>query len=222
MVKSQWNIPYFIGIAAMKDVVIIGTGGHAKVVADIVLSSRDHLVGFLTNDEGQSDFMGWPVLGKDTEYERFADCCFVIAIGNPGVRERISQSMEGVNWYTAIHPSASISAIHTSIGGGSVIMANAVVNPYAQIGRHCIINSNATVEHDNQIEDFVHISVGAELAGTVRVGKRTWIGAGATVSNGIRVCEDCMIGAGAVVVRNIEVPGTYVGIPAHQIKSLQA
>lgn len=202
----------------MKNVIIIGTGGHAKVVADIVLRSSDHLVGFLTSDAGREEFMGWPVLGRDTEYRKFENCCFVIAIGNPGVRERISRSMDGVKWYTAVHPSASISAVHTSIGEGSVVMANAVINPYAQIGRHCIINSSATVEHDNIIEDFAHISVRAALAGTVRIGRRTWIGVGATVSNGISVCQDCMVGAGAVVVRNIETPGTYVGIPARKVK----
>lgn len=201
----------------MKNVVIIGTGGHAKVVADIVLNSKDHLIGFLSNDQSRNTFMGWPVLGKDTEYNLFLDCCFIIAIGNPNVRERISNSMNCVNWYTAIHPSASISAVHTFIGAGSVIMANAVISPYVQIGSHCIINSNATIEHDNQIEDFAHISVGAKLAGTVKIGKRTWIGIGATVSNGISICQDCMIGAGAVVVKNIADSGTYIGVPAHKI-----
>lgn len=202
----------------MKNVIIIGTGGHAKVVADIILNARDHLVGFITNDNKMEEFMGWPVLGKDTEYHKFMDCCFVIAIGNAKVRERISSSMDGVKWYTAIHPSSSISAIRTSIGEGSVVMANSVINPYAHIGKHCIINSNATIEHDNEIGDFVHISVGAKLAGTVGIGNRTWIGAGATVSNGISVCQDCMIGAGAVVIKEITEPGTYIGVPARKIK----
>lgn len=202
----------------MKDVVIIGTGGHAKVVADIVLSSKDHLVGFLTKDDALDDFMGWPVLGKDTEHHKFADCYFTIAIGDAYARERISGFMDCVKWYTAIHPSAAVSAIQTSIGEGSVIMANAVINPYARIGKHCIINSNATVEHDNKIEDFVHISVGAKIAGTVKIGKRTWIGVGAAVRNGISVCQDCMVGAGTVVVKNIDMPGTYVGIPAYKMK----
>lgn len=203
----------------MKNVVIIGTGGHAKVVADIVLSARDHLIGFLTSDDGLDHFMGWPILGKDTEYDRFMDCYFVIAIGRPDVRERISNAMNGVKWYSAIHPSAVLSTIHTSIGDGTVIMANAVINPYARIGSHCIINSSATVEHDNEIEDFVHISVGAELAGTVKIGKRTWVGVGAAIKNGICVCRDCVIGAGAVVVKNIDIPGTYVGIPARKVES---
>lgn len=211
------NTVYFVGIILMKNVIIIGTGGHAKVVADIVLSSKDHLVGFFTNDNSVDNFMGWPILGNDTEYSKFMDCYFVIAIGNPDVRERISNSMDGAKWYTAIHPSASVSSIQISIGDGTVIMANAVINPYAQIGNHCIINSNATVEHDNQIEDFAHISVGAKLAGTVKIGKRTWVGVGASVKNGISVCQNCMIGAGAVVVKSIDIPGTYVGVPAHKI-----
>lgn len=202
----------------MKDVIIIGTGGHAKVVADIVLNARDHLVGFLTGEAGRDRFMEWPVLGGDRDYLRFADCCFVIAIGNAGVRERLAELMSDAKWYTAIHPAASVSAVHTSVGAGRVVMANAIINPYAQIGSHCIINSNATVEHDNLIEDFVHVSVGAKLAGGVSVGRRTWVGVGAAVSNGIHVCGDCMIGAGAVVVKDILTPGTYVGVPAHKIR----
>lgn len=202
----------------MKDVIIIGTGGHAKVIADIVLCSGDNLVGFLTSDRDKNSFIGKPILGCDTDYANYRSCYFVIGIGNPHVRERISNSMIDVKWYTAIHPSSIISTISTSIGEGTVVMANAVINPFSQIGKHCIINTNATVEHDNSIEDFAHISVGTKLAGTVKIGKRTWVGIGATVSNGINVCEDCMIGAGAVVVKNIETSGTYIGVPARKIK----
>ena len=202
----------------LKDVIIIGTGGHAKVVADIIISVGDNIVGFLTNDCNINTFMERPVLGNDDEWKRYADKWFVIAIGNPDVREKISKSMQSVKWYTAIHQTAAVSNIHTSIGAGTVVMANAVINSYAQIGEHCIINSGAVVEHDNIIEDYAHISVGTKLAGTVWIGKKTWIGIGATVINGIHICQNCMIGAGAVVVRNIENSGTYTGIPATKIK----
>ncbi len=202
----------------MKDVIIIGTGNQAKVVADIVLCSGDNLLGFLTSDRDKDTFLGKPILGAESDYVKYKNCCFIVAIGNSTARERISNSMEGVKWYTAIHPTSVISAINTSIGEGSVVMANAVINPFAQIGRHCIINTHATVEHDNLIEDFAHISVGATLAGTVKIGKRTWVGAGATVIDEMSICNDCMIGAGAVVVKNIETPGTYVGVPAQKIK----
>ncbi len=202
----------------MKDVIIIGTGGHAKVIADIVLCAGDNLQGFLTSDTDKKEFAGRPILGSDLEYQKYAGCYFVIAIGNANVRERISNSMKTVKWYTAIHPSATVSLLNTHIGEGSVVMANAVVNSFVQIGKHCIINSNATVEHDNTVDDFAHISVGAKLAGTVKIGKRTWIGVGATVSNGIYITNDCMIGAGAVVIRDITESGTYVGVPAKRIK----
>ena len=72
------------------------------------------------------------------------------------------------------------------------------------------------MDHDCKIADFVHVSVGSHLSGTVNVGIRTWIGTGATVSNNVNICGDCMIGAGAVVIKDIDKPGTYVGVPARE------
>lgn len=199
-------------------VIIIGASGHGKVVADIIKKSGDTIVGFLDDNPGLGEtFLGFPVLGKIEKFQDYKNSKFVIAIGNANIREKISESMKGVKWYTAIHPSAQISEIVTSIGEGTVVMANAVINSGARIGRHCIINSGAIVEHDNQIEDFVHISVGTKLAGTVHVGKSSWIGIGTVVNNNLSICERCMIGAGAVVVRNIKEPGTYVGVPARRL-----
>ena len=198
----------------MKDVIIIGTGGHAKVVADIVKLSDDNLIGFLTSDKNLTSFLGKPVLGLDTEYKKFNDAYFIIAIGNSDARKRISRSMVGVKWYTAIHPQAIISKTDTIIGEGTVISANAVVNSCSKIGKHCIINTNCSVEHDNVIKSFAHISVGTMLGGNVTVGTGTWVGIGATVKNGITICDNCLIGAGAVVVKDIEMPGIYIGNPA--------
>lgn len=198
----------------MKNVVIIGCGGHGKVIADIVLRNQDHLVGFLDDNRKENGFIGFPVLGTINDYTSFPDSEFVIAIGNADVRERIENRLRGVSFYTAIHPDAVISEINTSIGEGTVVMANAVINSGSHIGKQCIINTAAVVEHDNIIEDFVHVSVGAKLAGTVHIGRKTWIGIGATVSNNISICSDCMIGAGTVVIHNIYTIGTYVGIPA--------
>lgn len=198
-----------------KSVIIIGAGGHGKVIADIVLNSGDFVIGFL--DDGcneNSSVCGFPVLGGISDYTQYKEnCMFVVAIGNSKIREKVVSELTDVNWYTAIHPTAVISKVGTSIGYGTVIMANAVVNPGASIGNHCIINTSSVVEHDNVIEDYVHISVGAKIAGTVRIGKRTWVGIGATVKNNISICNDCMIGAGGVVVKDILMPGTYIGVP---------
>ena len=153
---------------------------------------------------------------EQDQYQKYSDACFVIAIGNAAVREKLVNELKNVSWYTAIHPTAVISELDANIGEGTVIMANAVVNAGARIGRHCIINTGAVVEHDNQIADYVHVSVGAKLAGTVTVGKSSWIGIGASVSNNLNICGSCMIGAGAVVVKNIKEPGIYVGVPVER------
>ena len=158
------------------------------------------------------------MLGKTEDYVNYPDAKFVIAIGNGAVRQKVAERLQGVRWYTAIHPKAVVSAMDTAIGEGTVVMAGAVINPCAVIGKHCIINTGAGVDHDDRIGDYTHIAVGATLAGTVTVGSTVWIGAGAVVSNNISICDGCMIGAGAVVVRNIEETGTYVGVPARKIK----
>lgn len=196
-------------------VVIIGAGGHGKVVADTVLRSGAQVLGFLDDSRGGS-VCGIPVLGKVEDYGNYKDAAFVLAVGNAAVRQRLAESMVGVRWYTAVHPAACVSALDVSIGEGSVVMANAVVNPGAVIGRHCIVNTAAVVEHDCVVGDFAHISVGAKLGGTVTVGESTWVGIGAAVKNNVTVCPGCMIGAGAVVVKDITQPGTYMGVPARK------
>lgn len=201
-----------------KKVIVIGTGGHGRVIADIIQCSGDQVMGFLDDaPNAPKTVCGLPVLGKAADYVRFPDAYFIVGIGSAAVRHRISEMMNGVRWYTAIHPSATVSKMNTSIGEGTVIMAGAVVNVCAQIGKHCIINTGASVDHDNKIGDYTHISVGAKLAGTVTVGKAVWVGIGAVVSNNLFICDDCMIGAGATVIRNVEDPGTYVGTPARKI-----
>lgn len=199
-----------------QEVVIVGAGGHARVIADSVLRAGDRVLGFLDDGAEEGVIFGIPVLGGIRDYRSYQDAFFVLGIGSAAIREKLADAMHGVNWYTAIHPSAVISPLDTKIGEGTVVMAGAVVNAGAVIGKHCIINTSAIIEHDDQIEDFVHVSVGAKLAGAVHVGRRSWIGIGAAVKNNISICEDCMIGAGAVVVKDIEEAGTYVGVPARR------
>lgn len=201
-----------------KKVLIIGAGGHGKVVADIIGLSGDLVAGFLDDNPKAIKNFSFPILGEVNRFKHDNEFYFIVAVGNAEAREKIANKMSGVKWYTAIHPSAAISTLGVTIGEGSVIMANAVINAGASIGKHCIINSSAVVEHDNQIKNFVHVSVGAKLAGTVFIGERTWIGIGASVNNNLYICEDCMVGAGAAVIKNITEPGTYVGVPAKKIK----
>ena len=202
-----------------KSVIIIGSGGHGRVIADTVLRSGDHVLGFLDDDLTMpATVAGIPVLGTVADYTKYRDAYFVIGIGQWSNRSRIAEELEGVKWYTAIHPQAVVSGMDTVIGEGTVVMAGAIINAGATVGRHCIINTGAIIDHDCRIEDGAHISVGSKLAGAVKIGRGTWIGIGSVVNNSISVCDDCMIGAGAVVVSSVEEPGVYVGIPARKIK----
>lgn len=201
-----------------KSVIIIGKSGHGKVIADIILSQGDKVTGFL--DDAYSDnetILGFPLLGTVDDYVNYPDCEFIIAIGNPQIRELIANKLN-VKWYTAIHKTAVISALDAEIGEGTAIMANAVINPSTKIGKHCIVNTGAVVEHDNVLGDFVHISPKAVLAGTVSVGKSTHIGVGAAVINNVSITSDCVIGGGAAVVKDVTESATYVGVPARRIK----
>ena len=204
----------------VRPVIIIGAGGHGKVVADIVQKSGDRVAGFLDDHAKPGGrFIGLPVFGAVDQYQRYREtAAFVIAVGNAAAREEIAEKLRGAAWYTAVHPSAVIAGIGVCIGEGTVVAANAVINAGSRIGRHCIINTAAVVEHDNIIEDFAHISVGAKLAGTVRIGKGSWIGIGASVRNNLNICGGWMIGAGAAVVQNIDKAGTYTGVPARMLK----
>lgn len=202
-----------------EEVIIIGAGGQGKVVADIIRLSGDKVIGFLDDNPNlKGNFAGAPVLGRVEEYKWFPDVQYIIAIGNAAARETIASRLPGVRWHRAVHPSAVISSLDTQVGEGTVVMAQAVINPGAVIGKHCIINSGAIVEHDNVIEDFAHISVGAKLGGNVHIGKRTWIGIGGVVRNNLSVCGDCVIGAGGVVVKGINKAGVYIGVPAKSLK----
>lgn len=197
----------------MNNVVIIGAGGHAKVVADIVIKSKDKLLGFLDDNKKGCVLNEYSVIGKVSDCVNFADDTkFIIAIGNNEIRKRISSEFD-LKWYTAIHPSAQI-GFSCQIGVGSAVMANAVINSDTKIGNHCIVNTAAVVEHDNIIADFVHISPNVTLCGAVTVGECTHIGAGSVVRNGITIIDNVTVGIGAAVVKDITVAGKYIGIPA--------
>lgn len=196
----------------MNRLIIVGAGGHGKVIADIALKKGYTNICFV-DDNVEGECIGFPIIGKCCDLEFFNDTQtdFIIGVGNNAVRRKIAQTYN-VNWVAIVHPSAQI-AINVAIGNGTVVMAGAVVNVCASIGEHCIINTCAVVEHDNVIEDYVHISPNAVLGGTVHIGESTHIGIGATVINNIDICSDCMIGAGSLVIKNILDKGTYVGVP---------
>lgn len=193
----------------MKKIVILGAGGHGKVVADIALKNGYEEIVFLDDDDKIQTCAGFSVIGKLAEVSRIDGDKFV-AIGDGLLRQKL---MKEINTVTLIHPRAVISR-RVTIGEGSIVMAGAVINSDSKIGSGCIINTSATVDHDCILEDFVHLSVGAHLAGNVHIGAQSFLGVSSGVINNISICQDCVIGAGAMVVSDIVNSGTYVGVPA--------
>lgn len=201
----------------MNKLIIIGAGGHGKVIADMAVKNGYTDIGFV-DDHATGMCMGFPIVGSCADLARLDDGAtdFVIGIGNNAVRKELAWKYD-VNWVRLIHPSAQI-GLQVTIGKGTVVMAGAVINACASIGEHCIINTGAIVEHDNVIGDYAHISPGAALGGTVQIGVLTHVGIGAAVRNNIRICGGSTIGAGAVVVKDIDCCGTYAGVPVRKIK----
>ena len=196
----------------MNRLIIIGASGHGKVVADIAKKCGYTDIVFLDNDDTISSCAGYPVLGPDTMIAELSGDVF-IAVGKTEIRKELMRRNNHRYFPVLIHPDATV-ADDVIIGSGSVIMAGTVINPGTRIGEGCIINTSSSVDHDCTVGDYCHISVGTHLCGTVKVEECVWVGAGATVSNNINICRECIIGAGAVVIKNIDEPGTYVGVPA--------
>jgi UDP-perosamine 4-acetyltransferase len=202
-------------------VVLYGSGGHGKVIADIIRRANQYdLAGFIDDDANKKGkkIAGVVVLGGKDELpalRRRGINYAIVAVADNKIREEMASQLarSGFKFATAIHPAAHI-ASDVEIGAGSVVMAGAVINPDTRLGAHVIVNTQAVVEHDNRIEDFVHIAPAAVLAGGVRVASRVQIGMTACVRQNITVAEGSVVGAGAVVVSDVPAGVTVVGIPA--------
>ena len=210
----------------MEAIVIIGGGGHAKVVVSILRKLRRyHILGYTDlNDNGE--LAGVPYLGLDRKLTELAagteNLNAVLAVGQVGLGERRCELWTrlqscGVSFPLIVSPNATINE-GVSAGEGVVVMDGAVINIGATLGRGAIVNTNSTIEHDVELADWVHVAPGAIVSGGVTVGQFSMIGAGATVIEGINISARCMVGAGASVVNDLTEPGVYVGSPARRIK----
>lgn len=211
---------------------ILGGGGHAKVVVDTILAAGSgEGFGILDTDSNLwgTDILGVPILGGDEMLRalvRRGASHFIVGlggVGDNGPRRRLYElGLEHNLTPLALrHPSAVCSPFAT-IGTGSLLCPAAVVNAHATLGDNVIVNTGAIIEHDCAIGDQVHVATGARLASAVRVEPLAHVGAGATVLQGIHVGEGAIIGAGAVVIRDVEPWTVVVGVPARVLKRVQS
>lgn len=194
---------------------IYGGSGHAKVVVDLILSTKIALETIFDDNPKFINLLGIPIVHSQ-EIQKKDNSKFIIAIGDNAIRKKIVVN-NSFQFFTAIHPSATVSKF-AFLGLGSVVMPQTVINAEARVGMHCIINSGSVIEHDCVLEDYVHISPNASLAGNVTVGEGTQIGIGASIIQGIRIGKWAKIGAGSVVIRDIPDYAVAVGNPSRIIK----
>ena len=206
----------------MSDTYIIGTGGHGKVVLDILEKSNTNIAGFLDDDEATHDTMinGYPVIGYINKLEDIKADAIVAISHNPTRKKLFNKLIDfNVNLINAIHPAATVNSF-VEIGSGNMIAAGAVINSNTVIEDNVVINTGATVDYDCHIEDHVHISPGVSLGGNVTVKTGANIGIGASVLPGITIGENVTVGAGAVVINNLEPNAVYAGVPAEKVRDI--
>jgi len=175
-----------------KDVIIFGSGGFGRELAEIIKLNNDNIVGFL--DDYNKD-----ALGKFEDYVKFPNAEFIMGIGNVELRKLLSDF--NCNWYTLIHPNAYISP-SAKIGEGSCILSNTSVNTNATVGKHCIVNTASIVEHNCMIEDLVHISTGVKIGGDVKIESGSFLGVGVVVDKNVTISSHSYIKAGTVILED--------------------
>jgi UDP-N-acetylbacillosamine N-acetyltransferase len=198
----------------MKSIAIYGAGGHSKVVADIARKNGYHEIIYI--DDKNTAFINFETFQK--EYNNIP---LVLGIGDNKIRENLYNKCKSsnINIETLIHPTSTLSN-NVTIGEGTVIMANVVINADSYIGKGCILNTSCVIEHDNIINDFVHISPKVACAGKVQIGQSTHIGIGSSIIQNITIGSHSIIGAGSVVVEDIDSYTLAYGNPCKHIKGI--
>lgn len=197
----------------MEKIVILGMGGHAESLVDVLERQGTYgIAGYVVNEDVSAKAGGgYPVLGGDHDLGRiFQDGIRNAAVGigymgKSDVRERLWATLKQIGYKLPVicDPSAILSR-SAQVGEGSFIGKGAILNVNASVGKMCIINTGAIVEHDCQVGDFSHISVGTVLCGEVTVGRSVLVGAGATVIQCTSIGDGCTVGAGTTVRRSVK------------------
>ncbi|MCB9757507.1 MAG: acetyltransferase [Candidatus Omnitrophica bacterium] len=206
---------------SVKNILVIGGGGHAKSVISVIKKSGQFKIVGYTDVQDQGEILGVAWIGTDEDrvaiYNQY-HCCAVLGIGSTKISDQRCKIIKkftasGFTFPVIISPTAIVNE-DVEIGEATVILDGVIVNAGTRVGQGCILNTGSIIDHDCTIGDFVHIAPGVILSGGVQIGDHCLLGTGAKVIQCRSIGSDCLIGAGAVVVEDIKRSGTYVGVPA--------
>lgn len=187
----------------MEGLLIIGAGGHGKVVAEAAeLENKYNEIAFLDDNDKVDKIYDFQVIGKINDYKNLKNkykYAFV-AIGNNKVRLNLIDELlkEGFIVPSIVHPRATVSK-YSKLGFGTIVLSGSIVNVNCSIGKGCILNINSTLDHDSILEDGVHVSSGAVIRSMVKIGKISTIRAGACITQGNTIEENIVINPGTVI-----------------------
>lgn len=199
-------------------VVILGAGGHARVLLGVLHTLGVPVRGYLAPTADGSRLGDTEWLGDDNALPGLEDVVLVNGIGSAGRLGRREKAhaagvAAGLSFLTVVHPRAIIEN-GAILGEGAQVLAGAVVGAGASVGADAIINTAALLDHDSSIGMHSHLATGAAIAGDAVVGDSTHVGLGARVLQGVTIGSSCVIGAGAVVLTDVPDGSTAVGVPA--------
>jgi len=217
-------------INSEKDILLIGAGGHAKVIIDALRSNKQsfNIIGIVDKNESKlgKNILGVTVLGSDDilrELYGYGLRKVFISLGmikDFRIRENIYTMLKDIKFECInIFHNKSIISDWAVLGEGNAVLAGAIINAEAKIGNNCIINSGSIIEHECIIGNNVHIAPGACVSGQSIIENNCMVGAGSTIIQGIRIGANAIIGAGSVVIRDIPPNSIAVGVPAKVIKA---
>jgi sugar O-acyltransferase (sialic acid O-acetyltransferase NeuD family) len=208
-----------MGTPDVSTLLILGAGGHGRVVADAAVAAG-RWARVVATDRDPARCAGQLVPGVDLmPYDAAVALATEVhvAIGDAAARAKEATALRAGQLASVVHPQASVSA-SAQVAAGCFVAARAVVAPAAVLGTGVIVNHGAVVDHDVEVGEYSHIAPLVALGGAASVGCRTLVGSGAAVLPGRSVGDDIVVGAGAVVASDLDAAGVYAGVPARRME----
>lgn len=216
----------------MKKIIIIGSGGHAKVIlSEIFLLKNFKIIGFVDDYlpvnsvvDRENNLLN---LGKIKDLKTIADknTFGIVGVGENHIRKKIVNKIKKIKknfkWAKIVSKNAVI-AKKVTIGEGTAIIPGSVINTGTKIGKHCIVNTRSSVGHDNYFSNYSSCGPGSTIGGGVFIGESSYLGIGCTVAHGVKIEDNTVIGGHSFVNKDCKKNSVYFGVPAKKIKNRKA